>query len=138
MGVIRVPVEFSSFYDDYTYTVEVSISDPLTGENVVTPATLLARIPAEYKAFDPYNPLIFTPTKKIIYPGESFSGTLDFQYGKWDKTLQDKYSYELIHRTYTRILVDDLRIQDTTITRPRDTVVLSGSISGSGLALSSV
>jgi hypothetical protein len=137
MGILRVPVEFSSFYDDYMYTAEVIIADPLTGETVVTPATLLARLPAEYKAFDPYNPLIFTPTKKMINPGESFSGTLGFQYGHWDKTLQGKYSYELVHREYTRILVDDLRIRDTAITDSRDTVILSGSITSSGLTLSS-
>ncbi|MFZ2255940.1 MAG: hypothetical protein WAW59_02050 [Patescibacteria group bacterium] len=55
------------------YTAEVTIADPLTGETVVTPGTLLARLPAEYKAFDPYNPLLFTPTKKMLKPGEILS-----------------------------------------------------------------
>ena len=68
--MFRVPVDFSSFYNDYVYTAEVTIVDPLTGESVVTPSTLLARLPLEYKAFDPYNPLIFKPKQKILKPGE--------------------------------------------------------------------
>lgn len=66
IGILHVPVEFRSFYDDYVYTAEVSITDPMTGEQVVTPGTLLARIPQEYKEFDPYNPLQFTPEKRIF------------------------------------------------------------------------
>ena len=83
-----MPVEFSSFYDDYVYTAEVTIIDPATGESVVTPSTLLARIPQEYKSFDPYNPLTFTPTQKILKPGDTLSGTLSFAYGKWDASLK--------------------------------------------------
>lgn len=109
----------------------MTIIDPLTGESIVTPSTLLARIPAEYKAFDPYNPLVFTPTQKIIESGEMFTGSLGFQYGKWDKTLRDKYQYELLQRVYTRTYVDDLRIRDTAITQSQDVVVLSGSITSS-------
>ena len=68
MGVFRVPVDFSSYFDDYVYTAEVIIADPTTGENITTPATLLARIPSEYKEFDAYNPIIFTPSTKLVSP----------------------------------------------------------------------
>jgi hypothetical protein len=114
----------------------VTIIDPATGESVVTPSTLLARIPQEYKAFDPYNPLTFTPTQKILSPGDILSGTLSFSYGKWDPSLKDKYTYELIHREYSRTFIDDLRVRDTAITDSHDVHILSGVISGRGLALS--
>lgn len=37
MGFFRIPVDFSSFYSDYMYTAEITINDPMTGEEVVTP-----------------------------------------------------------------------------------------------------
>jgi hypothetical protein len=43
-GVFRTDVEFSSFSDDYVYTAEVTIVDPLTSETVTTPATLLVAL----------------------------------------------------------------------------------------------
>ncbi len=135
MGVFRVPVEFSSYYDDYTYTAEVTITDPLSWENVTTPATLLARIPAEYKAFDPYNPLVFTPQNKMVSPGTTLTGTLGFEYGAWDNSLAKKYRYEFVHREYSRTYVDDLRVRDTAITDSRDTVVLSGWLTSDTLAI---
>ncbi len=48
-GFFRIPVSFSSFYSDYMYTAEVIIRDPMTGEEIVTPATMLAKIPEKYK-----------------------------------------------------------------------------------------
>lgn len=118
------------------YTAEVTIIDPATGESVVTPSTLLARLPQEYKAWDPYNPLAFTPVAKILKPGDTLSGTLSFAYGKWDPSLKDKYTYELIHREYSRTLIDDLRLRDTAITDSHDIHILSGAITGTGLSLS--
>ncbi len=67
-GIIRIPVEFTSYYSDYKYTVEVTIRDALTGEEVTTPASLIVKLPEVYKSFSPNNPLIFTPKKKILSP----------------------------------------------------------------------
>jgi alpha-2-macroglobulin len=136
LGILHVPVEFSSFHDDYVYTAEVTIIDPATGESVVTPSTLLARLPQQYKAFDPYNPLIFTPETKILNSGDILSGTLSFAYGKWDPSLKNRYNYELIHREYSRTLIDDLRVRDTAITNSLDILILSGAITGTGLRVS--
>ena len=48
------------------YTAEVSLIDPMTGEEVVTPATLLSRIPEKYKLYSMDNPLVFSPEKRIL------------------------------------------------------------------------
>ena len=61
----------------------------------------------------------------MIKPGEVLSGTLTPQYGRWDKSLANKYRYELVHREYSRVLVDDIRVRDTAITDFEDTIVLS-------------
>lgn len=74
------------------YTAEVTIADPMTGEEVVTPATLLAKMPAAYKTFAYDNPLDFTPTKKIIKPGEKITGSVKPHYGEWDLSLAGKYT----------------------------------------------
>lgn len=69
-GVFSVPVDYTSYYSDYQYTAEVIIKDPLSGEEVTTPSTLVVKLPAEYKSFSPNNPITFTPKKKILQNGE--------------------------------------------------------------------
>ncbi len=86
--MIRTPVEFTSFSDDYIYTAEVTIADPLTGESVTTPGTLLVGLGANNKMFDINNPLESTLTKRIVNSGESLQATVKPKYGKWDATLK--------------------------------------------------
>lgn len=116
------------------YTAEVTIRDPMTGEEIVTPGTILAKIPEKYKSYSLENPLIFTPEKRIISQGEKVVGTLSPEYGKWDATLSDKYRYELTSRTYTQVHVDDLRMSDMIIPTSVDMLVQSGIVTGSGLS----
>lgn len=124
-------MDFSSYYNDYMYTAEVTITDPMTGEQVVTPGTLLAKMPSAYKAYAFDNPLLFTPIKKILKPGEKIVGSIVPQYGAWDKSLQGKYGYEVVHRVYESVKIDDLRLAETTIPVTRDIVVQSGTVTSS-------
>lgn len=128
LWVFRLPIEFSSFITDYTYTAEVTLRDPLSGEEVVTPATLQVWIPKKYKAFDPYNPLVFTPERKILQPGEKLSWTFAPQYGKWDVSWGDRYTYEIIAKKYESMRIDDLRNPDLTQIIEREYIVASWSI----------
>ena len=127
-GMIRTPVEFTSFSDDYIYTAEVTIADPLTGESVTTPGTLLVGLGANNKMFDINNPLESTLTKRIVNSGESLQATVKPKYGKWDATLKWKYRYELVHRAYTSEKISTLRWEQTPITHSIDTTVRSGNI----------
>lgn len=86
--MIRTEVEFTSFSDDYIYTAEVTIADPLSGESVTTPGTILVGLGASNKMFDLENPLEATVIKRIIKPGESLQATIKPKYGKWDPTLK--------------------------------------------------
>ena len=67
---MSVPIDYSSYYTDYQYTVEVLITDPLSGKQVTTPSTLVVKLPTEYKSFPINNPLTFIPKKKILQNGE--------------------------------------------------------------------
>ena len=127
-GALRAPVEFLSYSDDYIYTIEVTITDPLTSETVTTPGTLLVGIGASNKMFDINNPLESSVAKRIIRPGELLKATLKPKYGKWDPTLQGKYRYELVHRNYTSEKISTLRGEQTPITHSIDTVVRSNPI----------
>lgn len=49
----------------------MTIRDPLTGEEVTTPGSLIVKLPEAYKSFSPENPLVFTPKKKILTQNES-------------------------------------------------------------------
>jgi uncharacterized protein YfaS (alpha-2-macroglobulin family) len=127
-GVIRIPVEHISYFDDYTYTVEVTIRDVLTGEEVSTPGSLIVRLPEMYKTFSSMESLIFTPKKKIFAAGEMLSGEINPKYGTWQKYLQGKYGYEIYQRTYNEVFVDDIRMGKTRVTTHTDTLVSSGII----------
>jgi len=126
MGYVRVPVEFSSFSDDYLYTMEVTIQDPMTSEEVTTPATILARLPSEFKSFVTQMPLIPTLERRMLQVGENIQANLAFAYRDWDKSLAGKYRYELLERTYTQKVVDDLRMQEIMIPSSEDRLVISG------------
>ncbi len=134
-GIFRSPVAFSSFSDDYMYTAEITIADPLTGETVTTPWTLLVGLGANNKMFDMGNPLQANITKKILKPGESIQATITRKYGKWDQTLKWKYRYELVHRAYTSEKISTLRDEQIPITHNTDTVVRSGPIADAWLSI---
>jgi hypothetical protein len=127
-GIIRIPVSYRSYYSDYKYSVEVTIRDVLTGEEVTTPGSLVVKLPEMYKSFSLDNPLTFTPKKKILLAGESLVGEVAPTYGKWDVSLAGKYRYDIVSREYREVLVDDIRAGTLRITTPLDRVVASGSI----------
>ncbi len=127
-GILRTEVEFTSFSDDYIYTAEVTIVDPLSGESITTPGTILVGLGASNKMFDLENPLEATITKRIMNPGESIQATIKPKYGKWDQTLKWKYRYELIHRTYTSEKISTLRWEQTPITHTIDSIERTGTI----------
>lgn len=136
-GIFRANIDFSSFSDDYMYTAEVTIVDPLSGETVTTPGTLLVWIGAEHKMYDIYNPLQATLENKIIKPGEKIDATISPKYGKWDQSLKGKYRYELVHRTYTSEKISTLRGEQTPITHTIDTIVAKSNIEQSKLSIDS-
>jgi uncharacterized protein YfaS (alpha-2-macroglobulin family) len=135
-GFFRIPVDFSSFYADYSYTAEIIVSDPLSWEEVTTPATLLVKMPMEYKTYSYDNPLEFTPNKKIVTIGESIEGTLQKEYGKKESIASWAYIYEVISRTFSSVKMDDLRLEKVDIPVSRDTVVLSWTVSRDTLSIS--
>lgn len=111
------------------YTAEVTIRDPMTGEVIVTPATMLAKIPEKYKSYAQDNPLVFTPEKRILSQGEKLIGSLAPRYGTLENTTEPKYIYQVLARTYTQVHVDDLRMSDMTIPSSEDSIIASGTVS---------
>ncbi len=126
---------FSSFSDDYIYTTEVTIVDPLTGETVVTPATLAVGLGQQYKMADMNNPLQSTLTSRMMIPGTQIEATISPKHGKWDPSLSNKYRYELVHRVYTSEQISTLRDEQAPVVHSIDTVIQSGSITSANLAL---
>lgn len=127
-GIMRIPVDYRSAYSDYKYTVEVTIRDALSGEEVTTPGSLIVKLPAAYKSFSLENPIQFTPKKKILAATDMLSGDFKPQYGKWDQSLVGKYRYEIFRREYEEAWVEDIRTGKTRITTTEDIPVLSGTI----------
>lgn len=135
MWFFRVPVDFSSYYGDYMYTAEVTITDPMTGEEVVTPGTILAKMPVAYKNYAYDNPVDFIPVKKILKSWEKIQGQVKPRLGSWDSSLSGKYQYQLIHREYQSVAIDDLRMSYTTIPVTQDKVITTGALSGKDLTI---
>jgi MG2 domain/Bacterial Alpha-2-macroglobulin MG10 domain/Alpha-2-macroglobulin family/A-macroglobulin TED domain/Alpha-2-macroglobulin bait region domain len=134
-GVIRAEVEFSSFSDDYTYTAEVTIADPLTGETVVTPATLGVALGQQYKMLDMNNPLESALASRMMAPGTPIDATMKPKYGKWDQTLAGKYEYELIHRVYMSEHISTLRGESAPVTHMIDTIIWTDTIKSENIKL---
>ena len=135
LGYVRIPVEFSSFAEDYIYTLEVTLRDPMTTEEVTTPATLVAKLPAEFKTFvldQPLRPMI---DRRMLQVGEKIQANFSFEYQDWDDSLAGRYRYELSSRQYTQKVVDDLRVREVFVPTTEDTIVLSGSIQSQHLEL---
>ncbi len=134
-GILRTEIAFSSFSDDYIYTAEVTIVDPLTGETVVTPATLAVGLGQQYKMADMNNPLQATLASRMITPGTQIAATISPKHGKWDPSLSNKYRYELIHRVYASEQLSTLRDEQAPIIHSMDTVMRDGSITSAKLEL---
>ena len=113
----------------------MTIADPLTGETVVTPATLAVALGQQYKMADMNNPLQATLAIRMMTPGIQIAATISPKHGKWDPSLSNKYRYELIHRIYTSEQITTLRNEQAPITHNIDTVIQSGSIASPNLGL---
>ena len=87
----------------------MTIRDPLTGETVVTPGSLVVALGKEYKMYDRYNPLMATFQNKMIQPGVPIEAAIAPKHGTWDNTMANTYKYELIHRIYTAEQISTLR-----------------------------
>jgi alpha-2-macroglobulin len=111
----------------------VTLVDPLTGETVVSPATLLVALGNEHKMYDRYNPLEATLSSRMIQPGTQIAATIVPKHGKWDQTMASKYRYELVHRVYTAEQISTLRWESAPITHTIDTIVSGWSLTGSKL-----
>ena len=113
----------------------MTIVDPLTGETVVTPATLAVALGQQYKMADMNNPLEATLVSRMLKPGTQIAAMISPKHGKWDTSLSNKYRYELIHRVYTSEQISTLRDEEAPIIHNIDTVIQSGSILSPNLAL---
>lgn len=113
----------------------MTIADPLTGETVTTPATLLVALGQEYKMYDMNNPLQAILASRMIKPGTTIQSTITPKHGKWDQSFVNKYRYELIHRVYTSEHISTLRGEQTPIVHSADTVMQDGNIISEKLEL---
>lgn len=113
----------------------MTIRDPMTGEEVTTPATLLAKLPHEYKDFLLHTPLSAQLDQRLISPGKPIHARLSLGSLPWDESLAQKYEYALYHRTYTEHVVDDLRMRTVVIPSHENTIVASGIIDTPSLTI---
>lgn len=134
-GIFRTNIDFSSYSDDYIYTAEVTVIDPLSWETVTTPGTLLVGLSAEYKEYDIYNPLQATVVSRMLSPGEKIQATVDPKYGKWNAGLKWAYKYELIHRSYTSEKISTLRDEQSPIMHSVDSTVSTATINENQISI---
>jgi hypothetical protein len=59
-------VDFTSFYADYKYIVEVTVVDPLTGETITSAGDLIVKLPSEFKEYNPASVANVVPDRKFI------------------------------------------------------------------------
>lgn len=69
-----IPVEFESYYDDYKYIVEVTVTDN-AGDTISSSNSLIAKLPSEYKSWNPNSDIDFSAPNKFYKQGEKITIT---------------------------------------------------------------
>ena len=119
---LTIPVEFTSAYSDYRYIVEVTPRDA-AGDVVSSTNTTIARLPAEYKNWDP-NTSLTLETEKRFYPtGSHVMIKWTLSHGAWDDSQEHKYLLIVKKKTFDVQEVPDVRGYNRTITTPKEEIV---------------
>ena len=128
IGVFRESIDYMSYFDDYEYDVDITLREPLTGEEVITRGSIIVKLPDTYKTFSSDNSLLFIPKKRLLQNGESLQGIFQPEYGTWKVNMIRKYGYEIVRREYKNIPTEDPFSGITHTSMVHNVVVSSGLI----------
>ena len=114
---ISIDVDFESNYADYKYIVEVTVTDSLwdkiTGSNWV-----IARLPVEYKTWNPRASIKFSSEKKFYKKDEKFTITWGLSHWKWSSDYDDSFVFIIKKKDYKTNYVNDVRWYKRPINTP--------------------
>lgn len=105
---IDIPVKFESSYSDYKYIVEVTVKDA-AGDTISSSNSIIARLPDEYKKWDPDSWINFTSSKRFYKSWDKIeiNGTLN--HWKFSKFYNDKFLLIIKKKDYKTKIVKDVR-----------------------------
>ncbi len=118
---IKIPVEFSSYYSDYKYIVEVTVTDA-AGDTISGANALIARLPNKYKRWNPDVGIFFETDKRFYKAGETFQISGGLTQGDFSKAYEDDYVLIIKKKEYSTHYVKDVRGQERPITRSKEVV----------------
>ena len=134
-GIIRTPVDFTSFYADYKYIIEVTVIDPLTGETITSAWNLIVKLPAEVKEYNPASIANVVPDRKFISAWDVFRAWIRFNDTPWKLGYNNKYEYKIVAKQYTNRIIQDVRWVSRSVLKEEDTVISSGVLTSTGRLL---
>jgi uncharacterized protein YfaS (alpha-2-macroglobulin family) len=119
---LTIPVDFASAYSDYRYIVEVTPRDA-AGDTVSSTGSIIARLPEEYKIWNPNSSITFSTEKRFVPAGSQVKLTGKLNYGTWSDHHENKFLLIVKKKTYDTKMVQDVRGYERPISTPRETLV---------------
>lgn len=119
---ISIPVEFSSAYSDYRYIVEVSPRDA-AGDIVSSTNSIIARLPEEYKLWNPNSSIEFKSEKRFYPAGTKVRLTGKLNYGTWSENHENKFLLIIKKKEFETKIIKDVRGYDRPVSTPKETLV---------------
>lgn len=118
---MTIPVEFSSYYGDYKYIVEVTVTDS-AGDTISGANAIIARLPEEYKRWNPESGVYFETEKRFYKQGESFEISGGLLNGDFTSDYDDTFVFIIKKKDYSTTYVKDVRGQERPITRSSEKI----------------
>ncbi|USN58657.1 MAG: hypothetical protein H6767_00625 [Candidatus Peribacteria bacterium] len=101
-------IDFRSSYYDYKYIVEVTVKDA-AGDTISSSNSLIARLPSEYKRWNPDGNLEIHTEKRFYKTGEQVELNANLSIGEWTEGENNKYLLIIKKKDYVTAVLDDVR-----------------------------
>lgn len=118
---VQIPVKFSSYYNDYKYIVEVTVTDD-AGDQISGSNAIVARLPDTYKSWNPESGIYFESQKRFFRAWERFEIEGWLTHGDFSESYNDQFLLIIKKKDYFTRYVQDVRGYKRPITRSEERV----------------
>jgi len=118
---LEIPVEFESRYNDYKYIVEITVTDN-AGDTISGSNSIIAKLPEQYKWWNPDSGLEFVTQKRFYQAGETFKIEGQLTWGDFSAEYNDQFIFIVKKKHYSTNYVKDVRGYDRPVTQTSEKV----------------
>lgn len=120
-SVIDIPVKFESNYSDYKYIVEVTVED-IAWDIISSSNSIIARLPDEYKKWDPDSGINFLSQKRFYKMWEKIQIEWSLNHWNFSEFYNDKFLLIVKKKEYETKIVKDVRWYERPVTNSKEII----------------